>query len=437
MARNDNLAGFETENTGGLLSGLLAEEDDFDRRTLWRLGSWAAGSVGAIIIAMLANQSSTGVRREQTAAADLARQTQQIQSAAKDTQSEARRLASAVETLNSDRDRLYSRLAVLEQGLDSVTGTIARQSPPASAAQAASAPAPAASSASTAPATPVPPAVISATTAPAEPPMAPKPAAAPVVSSVATTAPSTAPSMPEKPQATASAAEPKTPPRTAEPSQGAPPSVATDPANAAPAVTPATPLMASKSMMGPPDPAADKSVEPNTPPKAVVAEPMPDIVASIPLAEEGESDDAAMAPKLPVQRTEFGVDVGGANSLNGLRALWRGLLKSKSNAAFKPLRPIIVLKENNNGLGMQLRLVAGPLHDAAEAAKICAVMAESDRSCATAVFEGQRLTVGPEEPPAPAAKPVMRRRNLPKRAAVRDEPPKPEPSTISMLFGRR
>ena len=49
---------------------------------------------------------------------------------------------------------------------------------------------------------------------------------------------------------------------------------------------------------------------------------------------------------------------------NGLRALWRGLLKSRSNAPLMALRPIIVIKEGNSGLGMQLRLVAGPLSDA-------------------------------------------------------------------------
>ena len=46
----------------------------------------------------------------------------------KESQNEARRLASAIETLNTDRDRLYSRVTVLEQGLDSVTGAIAKQS---------------------------------------------------------------------------------------------------------------------------------------------------------------------------------------------------------------------------------------------------------------------------------------------------------------------
>src|SRR4029077_18564890 len=70
-----------------------------------------------------------GMRHEQIASADLARQSQQIEQVAKETQSEARRLASAIDTLNSDRDRLYVRIGVLEQGLDSVTGAISRQNP--------------------------------------------------------------------------------------------------------------------------------------------------------------------------------------------------------------------------------------------------------------------------------------------------------------------
>src|SRR5580692_139209 len=124
---------FEKEDGGGALSGLLAEEDEFDRRTLWRLGTWAAVSVGAVIVALIANQSSIGMRHEQTASADLLKQAQQLQLTARESQNETRRLASAVDTLNSDRDRLYSRVAVIEQGLDSVTGTIARQSPSSSA----------------------------------------------------------------------------------------------------------------------------------------------------------------------------------------------------------------------------------------------------------------------------------------------------------------
>ena len=441
MAKDsDNLAdSFATENTGGLIARLLAEEDEFDRRTLWRLGSWAAASVGAVIIALVANQSSIGWRREQIASADLARQSQQIQSVAKESQSEARRLASAIETLNSDRDRLYSRVAVLEQGLDSVTGAIARQNSPAppQAAPAATSPAPAAASG---------PAASGPAASAESPATTPKPSPAPTVSPVAAT-PATAAG---KPTAVATQAEPG--PAPASPGAQAAPN--------APAATPPVPLVASKSMMAPPDSAAGKLIEPSPPSKTVTAAPIPEVVASNPPAEEAaEADAAAAAPKL-VQRTEFGVDVGGANSLPGLRALWRGLLKSRSNASLTTLRPIIVIKEGSNGLGMQLRLVAGPISNAAAAAKICAGMIANDRPCSTTVFEGQRLAVNTDEPaaavdaradaksdartdakadgkPASAAKPAMHRHYTPKHAAKDEPAEKPEPSTLSLIFGKR
>jgi len=193
-------------------------------------------------------------------------------------------------------------------------------------------------------------------------------------------------------------------------------------------------------MMAPPDPGAGKLIEPSQPPKVIMAAPMPDVVASVPPPQEAiETDALAMAPKL--QRTEFGVDVGGANSLAGLRALWRGLLRSKSNAALTKLRPIIVIKEGSNGLGMQLRLVAGPIGDAAAAAKICASIIASDRACTTTVFEGQRLSMSPDEPstgeekPGSPAKPALQKRHPPQRPAVTEETaPKPESSTLT-FFG--
>jgi hypothetical protein len=396
---SDHLAGFETENTGGFLSGLLADEDHIDRRTLWRLGSWGVATVGAVIIALLANQSSIGLRREQMASAD---QSQQI---AKESQNEARRLASAIETLNNDRDRLYTRVTVLEQGLDTVTGAIVRQNPPPASPQAAT----------TAPAIPEPPQ-----------PASQNPAPAPVVSPVAAAPAKT----PEKPPADAAPAKDSSA-AAVSPAVQAPQN---SPQNSA-AVSPATSLMASKSMLAPPDAPAGKLIPSETPMSAITASPMPEVVASAPSADVAERDP----PRVAVQRTEFGVDVGGANSLGGLRALWRGLLKSKSNAPLAALRPIIVVKESNSGLGMQLRLVAGPLADAAAAAKICAVLLESERTCETTVFDGQRLSMKAEEAPAPVVKPpASRRRSSGKHAVqVQEDPPKkPETSTLSSLFGR-
>ena len=384
---SDHLAGFDTENTGGFLSGLLADEDHIDRRALWRLGSWGVATIGAIIVAVLASQSSIGLRREQMTSADLARQ-QQIQSVANESQNEARRLASAIETLNSDRDRLYARVTVLEQGLDSVTGAIARQNPAAASPQVA-ATASAATEPQSTPQTPVP--------APAVSPMAAAPA-----------------TPPEKPAVdTATKQNPGSAPF---------PSVAQGTPNS-PATPTVMPLMASKSILAPPETAAN----------AVTASPMPEVVAPAASADDAERDPPwAASSKVAVQRTEFGVDVGGANSLGGLRALWRGL---KSNAALSALRPIIVVKESNTGLGMQLRLVAEPLADAAAAAKICAALLESQRPCETTVFDGQRLAMKAEEPPA-SVKPAPRKRSIGKRAVVEEPPQKPE-TTLSSLFTRR
>jgi anti-sigma-K factor RskA len=102
----DHLPDFEADDTGGVLSNLLAEEEEFDRRALWRIGSWGVGATAAVILAVMANQSSLGLKRDQVAAVDLTRQAQQIQLVARESQNEARRLAAAIDTLNSDRDRL-------------------------------------------------------------------------------------------------------------------------------------------------------------------------------------------------------------------------------------------------------------------------------------------------------------------------------------------
>lgn len=361
-------ADFNTEGT----IGLLAEEDAFDRRTLWRLGSWAAAAVGAVVVAVLANQSALTLKRDQTAAANIARQAQELQTLAKENRNETRRLAAAIDTLNADRDRLYSRVSTLEQGMDSVTGTIAKQA--------------------TAPGA-----------APSTSAVAVTPAPAPVIAPVPATPPATLDKAPAttKPQAVSER------------------SPALD--DSSPASIPVTSTIS---------PTAATAVE-----DLKAAAPPALLTATVDRVPEG---DAADAPKAQLQRTAFGVDLGAANSLNGLRALWRGILKSKGNAALAALQPIVVIRENSNGAGMQLRLVAGPLNDAGAAAKICASVTPNQRTCETAVYEGQRLTL--REEPAGIAKPVRTHRRVPPKqpapppAVVEEQ--KPEPSTISSIFRR-
>jgi hypothetical protein len=395
--KSDHLAGFEAEDTGGLFSSLLAEEDAVDRRrTLWRVACWGVVSVAAMVVAGMANQASLGWRRDQAATVDLVQQANRLQAVARESQNEARRLASAIDTLNSDRDRLYTRVTVLEQGLDSVTGAIARQS-----AQAA--------------------APIQPDAQPAAPPSAPP------VAPVAT--------KPAAPTEKASAAA------SAEPVPAITSAVKEVPTKPAP--MPAMPLIESKSMMAPPDAAAGKLIELFKSPKIIAAEPIPPILAAAPPSENAEQDAEETAlPK--VRRTEFGVDVGSANSIAGLRALWRGLLKSRSNAPLALLQPVIVIREGMGGNGMQLRLVAGPLTDAAAAAKLCAAMTENGRNCETAVYEGQRLTLKPDDAPA-AAKPVAptpapataRKRSTTQKRAALEEPAKPTSSSFTEFFSSK
>ncbi|MEH2468752.1 hypothetical protein V1281_001992 [Nitrobacteraceae bacterium AZCC 2161] len=384
------------EHSGGWLTSFLADEDTLDRRMLWRLGSWGVGAVAAVIVAVLASQSQSQLRREQVASSELmARQSQQIQFVARETQTEAKRLSLAIDTLNSDRDRLYSRVTSVEQGLESVTGSIKRQ------------------------------------TQAAAPAVAAPPAAAPITVEPA-------------PQAAAQLPPAPAPPLIGPVASTAPPLevVPAKPVTAAPAPMPA-PLMASKSMMAPPDAAATKLSEPAP---AETAPAAPEQIASVQTAAPEPA--VSEAPAVAVPRTEFGIDLGGANSVDGLRALWRGI--PKSNKALAGLRPIIMVKERSTGLGMQLRLVIGPLSDAAAAAKICAVMTESNRSCETSVFDGQRLALKSDTPPpevAAPAKPAPRKRastrterteRLPPPKPVEEPPPPPKPqSPLTSFLGIR
>lgn len=357
---------FGAKETGGLFSGLLAEESAFDRRLMWRLGSWGVGAVGAVTIAVLANQAQLGWRRDQVASADLARQADRLQMLTRESQNEARRLTAAIETLNTDRDRLYSRVTVLEQGLDSVTGAIARQttaSPPAGKAQDA------------------------APAAPSVAPVASTPASAPDKPRTEAAKDTSKDTLKDTVKDTAKEAAKEPPPQTA---------AAASLVQQSPSMNsalPTIPLVPSKSIMAPPDPAASKLMQPETNEKAAEkkAEPAPAptelVAAAVKPSEATESESPAIA----VQQTRFAIDLGGANSVDGLRALWRGV--TKSNPEIAALRPIIMIKEGTTGLGMQLRLGAGPLVNAAVAAKFCASLAESNRHCETTVFDGQRLSM--------------------------------------------
>ncbi len=169
-----------------------------------------------------------------------------------------------------------------------------------------------------------------------------------------------------------------------------------------------------------------------------------------------EPEPAAAVPKLPsvpVPRTEFGIDLGGANSLDNLRVMWSRLIKT--HKTLSALTPVVTVKERN--AGTQLRLIAGPITDAATAAKLCAGLTAADQFCETAMYDGQRLSTkratpapppAPPQPPATATKKRTNARFSPEPEPEHVPPPPQNPptqpphsslpsSSLSSLFGLR
>jgi hypothetical protein len=94
-----------------------------------------------------------------------------------------------------------------------------------------------------------------------------------------------------------------------------------------------------------------------------------------------------------VTTTDFGVDLGGAPSVNGLRAMWIAL-KTKHAQLLGGLWPIMSVHDRAKpGVNLELRLVAGPLPNASHAARLCASFAALGVACQPAVFDGQRLAL--------------------------------------------
>src|SRR3954471_14164397 len=91
-------------------------------------------------------------------------------------------------------------------------------------------------------------------------------------------------------------------------------------------------------------------------------------------------------------KAEFGVDVGGNTSIEGLRTLW-STLKAGQPALFEGLRPLITIRDGQKPGVIELRLVAGPLPNASIAARLCATLAAANQTCQPAVFDGQRLAL--------------------------------------------
>ena len=414
------------------LDKLIADEEESDRAMLWRLGSWGIAAVAALTVGLASGQLPGAAQRSDAAATELARQTQRLDGLARETGQETRRLSAAIDTLNQDRDRLFSRMTSVEQGLDTVTGSIAR------------------------PASAIAPDTVANKPDDKPPPVAPKETAAtpPPVLAVAPVV-----EVPRDPGKAApkEAAKPSDPPPVAQPkpsaetaikkadrSDAARPLTATAATVEAASEAAANPASANAATVGPlasngaaaadsaatlavAKPGATPALTAPTPPSAIVSSPLP----ALPI--DANQFDAATQAEAPVERTQFGLDLGGASSMTGLRSLWNGVRKSHG-AQLGEFRPLLAIKPSKNGLGLQVHVVAGPIADAAAAAKLCAQLIADQRDCEATVFDGQRLVLDPADAKTKAPATAHRARH---RQTRRDEPletrPPPKPSMLTWL----
>jgi hypothetical protein len=263
------------------------------RRTqLVRLGVWVAVATVAVVAAVLAARTETGVRRIASLISPEAHEpvrsakgpTPSMALRQADQEAEQRRLSEAIRLLAADRDRLLARVNTLERNVEDVTGSIGN-APTARAPQAALPAIPAA-----------PPSMVS------EPPQAaaPRPAATPV-----------------------------------------------------------------------PTP-----------------QPAPNRVSSGHLA----TGVGTPASESVATKTEFGVDLGGNASIEGLKTLWSNL-KAHQPTMLEGLRPVIAIRDGQKPGSVELRLIAGPIANANIAARLCAAFAAAGQVCQPAVFDGQKLAL--------------------------------------------
>jgi hypothetical protein len=118
----------------------------------------------------------------------------------------------------------------------------------------------------------------------------------------------------------------------------------------------------------------------------------------------------------------LGVDIGGAINYEGLRTLWHST-KNSAPALLDELYPAVTVRENGKTHGADLRLIVGPIGDAAAAARLCMTLSAAHRYCQPVGFEGQRLSLN-DTAPAKAA-PAPRHRPPPGPSATRVDPETP------------
>jgi hypothetical protein len=116
-------------------------------------------------------------------------------------------------------------------------------------------------------------------------------------------------------------------------------------------------------------------------------------LAAVPLSGLTPAAKKMPAPASTATQTRFGIDLGGAGTIEALRAQWQAIRHAHAKL-LEGLWPIVSIHDVAKRHTVRLRLVVGPFTDARAAAKLCAALVSAGlHSCRTAAFEGQRLAL--------------------------------------------
>ncbi len=161
------------------------------------------------------------------------------------------------------------------------------------------------------------------------------------------------------------------------------------------AAPPAAPLPVAAPMRQPPSPTVAFLPTPIPPDPVPPAE---EVTASI--NTQNNVQDAAVplpeprpAQANPVAKRQFGLDLGGASTEDALRPVWTSAMR-KHGALLQTLRPLVLNREHPRG-GGEYRLIAGPIANAAKAARFCAAITGTGGVCQPTTYEGGQKLAGP------------------------------------------
>jgi hypothetical protein len=163
--------------------------------------------------------------------------------------------------------------------------------------------------------------------------------------------------------------------------------------------TPPPVISAPQTVAAIPSPAAATTAAPDTPvttavPSSPVIEASPPLEGPIPLPP---MRTAALEPEHPTTIRELGVDVGGAASLDALRANWAAL-KANVGPDIVGLAPSVMVRQKPSG-GTDYRLVLGPLPNTTAALRLCAKLNAVRVNCRAGTFNVERMAE--RQQPAP------------------------------------